>query len=91
MADYIVTVGLRSKFIAQMAERRRFNRDRLHHFDNARAAGIFLQTEIKKGDVILVKGSQSMRMERVVEEIMAQPALKASLLVRQDADWQKRV
>jgi hypothetical protein len=38
-------------------------------------------------DTILVKGSQSMRMERVVEEIMANPEKAGELLVRQDAEW----
>ena len=31
-----------------------------------------------------------MRMEKVVEEIMAQPAEKNKLLVRQEPEWQAR-
>ena len=38
----------------------------------------------------MVKGSQSMRMERVVEELMAEPERAEELLVRQDAEWKKR-
>ncbi len=44
---------------------------------------------IEKGDIILVKGSQSMRMEKVVEEIMARPDKAGELLVRQEESWKK--
>jgi len=45
--------------------------------------------------VVLIKGSQgsganSIRMERAVEEIMAEPERKTELLVRQDGEWEKR-
>jgi UDP-N-acetylmuramyl pentapeptide synthase len=60
------------------------------HFDESREAGAFLQNLIAEGDAVLVKGSQGVRMERVVEEIMASPEDKKTLLVRQDEEWKKR-
>ena len=42
---------------------------------------------VKAGDVILVKGSQSPRMERVTKAIMADPSHAAELLVRQEKEW----
>jgi len=36
---------------------------------------------------ILAKGSQGMRMEKVVEEIMAEPERAGELLCRQDRRW----
>ena len=45
---------------------------------------------LKEGDIVLVKGSQSMRMERTVKEFMAEPDRAAELLVRQDAEWHNR-
>ena len=45
---------------------------------------------IGEGDAVLVKGSQMMRMERTVEEIMAHPEEKAKLLVRQEEEWGRR-
>lgn len=83
-ATELVTVGMRAKFIGEAAKVRKGH---WHHFDDSIEAGKFVQEIIKAGDVILVKGSQSMRMEWVVEEIMAAPEHKATLLVRQSAEW----
>jgi len=45
---------------------------------------------IQEGDLILVKGSQSARMERAVEIIMTHPEDKENLLVRQEEEWKNR-
>ena len=48
----------------------------------------FIQERIKSGDIILVKGSQGARMEKVVKEIMAEPLKAGELLVRQGREWE---
>ena len=86
-ADLILTVGVRSKFIAEQALIWDTLPGQIMKFDDSESAGKALQPLIKEGDVILVKGSQGMRMERVVEEIMAHPEEAENLLVRQGEEW----
>jgi UDP-N-acetylmuramoyl-tripeptide--D-alanyl-D-alanine ligase len=57
------------------------------HWPNAAAAGRFLQERIHAGDLLIIKGSQIMRMERIVKELMAEPLKAGALLVRQGAEW----
>ena len=59
----------------------------IFEFQNSPQAGEFLTTFIKKNDLILIKGSQGMRMERAVEAILKDQENKDKLLVRQDKEW----
>ncbi len=93
--DLLFCVGPRAKFIADEAlsrgieqNARRLENNQIFKFDDSKSAGRALDTMIREGDLILVKGSQSMRMEKVVEEIMAEPERAKELLVRQEAYWQ---
>lgn len=85
--DMLVAVGIRARKIAEGAEKEGFPKDRIKMFDDSRAAGKFVETILKKGDVVLIKGSQGVRMERAVVEVMAYPELREKLLVRQDQSW----
>src|SRR3989338_1717509 len=89
-ADMLVTVGFRARDIAAAALDNGMPDNAILQFEDSGKAGAELQNLIKEGDCVLVKGSQSMRMERVVEEIMAEPERAGELLVRQDAEWKKR-
>ena len=89
-ADLLITVGFRARDIAQGALDNGMPDNNILQFEDAGKAGAELQNLIQAGDCVLVKGSQSMRMERVVEEIMAEPDRAGELLVRQDAEWKKR-
>ena len=61
--------------------------DHIFHMDDALSAGKFLQDRIHEGDVLLLKGSQGIRVERAVKELMAEPERASELLVRQSASW----
>ena len=89
-ADLLVTIGFRARDIAQGALDAGMPDKNILQFEDSGKAGAELQNLLQEGDCVLVKGSQSMRTERVVEEIMAEPERAADLLVRQDAEWKKR-
>ncbi len=86
-ADLLMTVGIRARGIAKGALDHRMNEKKILQYEDASRAGKELEHLIKPGDVILIKGSQSMRMERIVEEIMAEPEKASELLVRQSEEW----
>lgn len=86
--DFLVTVGERARDIARGARTEGLPEERVYTFPAADAAGKFLQDRIRAGDLLLVKGSQGVRMERVVKELMAEPRRAAELLVRQEPEWQ---
>ena len=65
------------------------NEKKIFEADNAITAVEYMRSIIKKGDVIYIKGSQGMRMERTVKELMAYPDQAHDLLVRQDDKWIK--
>jgi UDP-N-acetylmuramoyl-tripeptide--D-alanyl-D-alanine ligase len=89
-ADIILAVGPRAKYIVEGAIEGDMNEKNIIEFDNAQPAGKYLESVLNPGDIVLIKGSQGMRMERAVEEIMAHPENAAELLVRQDEEWKKR-
>jgi len=88
--NLLVTVGLRSRGMAEGAIDAGLDEDSVLQFDNSLEAGKYIRDILKEGDVILVKGSQSTRMEKVVKEIMDQPNLASELLVRQEEEWLAR-
>jgi UDP-N-acetylmuramoyl-tripeptide--D-alanyl-D-alanine ligase len=86
----MILVGPRAKFFGEGAKNAGFSEEHIHWFRESREAGAFLDSVLAPGDAVLVKGSQAMRMERVVEEVMAHPEEKEKLLVRQEPEWQER-
>lgn len=90
VAQFIVTVGVRAKFAHEAIVETDFPAEALVHFDDSVSAGEYLSHKIAAHDVILVKGSQSARMEKVVAQLMAGPEQKKELLVRQEKEWEKR-
>lgn len=90
IADILITIGLRAKNIAEGAEKAGLSAKKISSYDNVKESIPYLHKNIKKGDVILVKGSQGMRLEKVVSSIMRYPENKTKLLCRQEMEWQNR-
>ncbi len=88
-ATHLVTIGFRARAIAESAMDNGMSEKKIRQYEHGEAAraGKELESDMGPGTVVLVKGSQSMRMERTVLEIMAEPDRAAELLVRQEEEW----
>lgn len=89
-AHKLYTVGIRSRATAEGALDGEMLDQNIIQCDNSIDAGKELVGIIAPGDVIYVKGSQSMRMERVVKMILADTHDPRHVLVRQEKAWAKR-
>lgn len=65
----LILVGDLAKLIGIKARELNFPEDRIFYFDNSEQAGLKLQELLGAGDLVLVKGSRAMMMEKIVEEI----------------------
>lgn len=90
VASVLYTVGVRSQDIYNAARKAGFPQENLFHFDDSVSASESVSQHIQAGDIILVKGSQGVRMEKVVEKILAEPEKASELLVRQEVEWKNR-
>ena len=88
VADVLVFVGERMTEAEQAAREAGAGEERIFHFARSEEAGRFVQERMKRGDVILVKGSRGMEMERTVKELLATPMLAKQLLVKFHAEWE---
>ncbi len=89
-ADMLVTVGIRAQKIAEAALASGMSEESILQYEDAVRAGRELQGIIKNGDIILVKASQGIRAEKIVEEVMREPEKAPNVLVRQEEAWQRR-
>lgn len=87
IVDLLITVGIRARGIADGALGAGLPESKVRQYEDAHRAGNELESFLGEDDIVLVKGSQSIRAERIVEEIMARPEHAAELLVRQDTAW----
>ena len=67
--DFLITVGPRAKFIAQRAIKKGMDEKSVFSFDEPKEAGPKLQEIIKKGDLVLIKGSRVVGLDKIVEEV----------------------
>ncbi|MBY0473389.1 hypothetical protein K2Q00_03905 [Patescibacteria group bacterium] len=88
--DILCTVGFRARGIADGALDNGFADGNIFQYEDADKAGDEIAEMLQPGDCVLVKGSQSIRMEKTVEHLMKDPELAPRLLVRQEGDWKKR-
>jgi len=86
-ADMIFCVGEYAHYVADEAVACGFPRAKIFAVPDSLSAARALRPVVEKGDLILIKGSQSRRMEWTVEALMLHPEEAKDLLVRQEPHW----
>jgi len=70
--DWIIGVEGNAAQLIEGAASAGISRDHLKFFSSSADAAQFLQKELRPGDLLLVKGSRGVKMERIVEALLAQ-------------------
>ncbi|MDP3955699.1 MAG: Mur ligase family protein [bacterium] len=90
IVDKAYFVGARMKFARDAYVSKKGSDEAVSWFATSQEVGKALEYELAAGDIVLVKGSQGIRMEHVVKDIMAEPTRASELLVRQEKQWKVR-
>jgi len=69
VADVLVTVGQLAEIIAQAASDSGFRKEHIHSFTDSDKAIEFLKQYLAENDVVLVKGSRGMRMDKIFSSL----------------------
>ncbi len=88
--DLFVAVGLRARGAGEALLKSGKAKESVVFFSNSAEAAEYLSKIVAKGDVVLVKGSQGARMERVSAALLADPKIAKDVLVRQEEEWGRR-
>lgn len=75
-SNILVTVGQRAKLMNGNI-----------NFESSNDAIEYVKGIVGQGDIVLVKGSQSARMERIVKALLLEPEKASELIVRQEPEW----
>jgi Alr-MurF fusion protein len=93
--DYLITRGERAALIAEAAHQAGLPSERVFvtstHEDAARAAQSLIAEKDLSPTIVLIKGSEETRMEKVTERLMAYPSEAPERLVRQTPGWKQIV
>ena len=87
--DKLVCFGKESCLSCREAEKKGGKNNCLS-FSNQEELIKYLKKILAPKDIVLIKGSQGMRMEKVVKALMAEPEKAKHLLVRQEKGWLKK-
>lgn len=86
----LYTVGIRARVMAEGALDEKMLDENIMECDTSLDAGKELVQILGPHDVVYIKGSQSMRMERAVKMILAKTHESEKVLVRQEKEWLRK-
>ena len=89
-SNILITVGSRSKATVEGAKESGMGEGWILECKNSKEAGEEVLNILKEGDIVYIKGSQSMRMEKAVKLLVSETVDIKKELVRQDSEWLNR-
>jgi alanine racemase len=88
VTDWLVTKGEYTAELERSAQDNGVSRANMNITFSARDAAHAIKDKLQPGDIVLVKGNQASRMERIVKELLANPE-DAALLPRQESAFEQ--
>ena len=88
--DIVVTVGKHMRALHERLLADGFSRKQVLWLPDPMSAVEALMNIIRSEDLILIKGSQGLRMEKVTEQLLVDPRIASSFLCRQSDEWRKK-
>lgn len=89
-ATVFVGVGYYMRYLADALRGTSFPEKYIYSFQDPVLACESLANIVRTGDLVLVKGSQGLRMETIVESLLAYPEKDRDRLPRQSITWQAK-
>lgn len=86
-ATSVVLVGNHVRFLADELLLGGLSRSAIHRYPDPDSAALSIGDVVCEGDLVLVKGSQGLRMEKVSAALLRDPKDAVSFLCRQTAFW----
>ncbi len=88
-AHIVVTVGKYTRALHEKLLENGFSRKQVLWLPDPMAAVEVLLTIVRSEDLVLIKGSQGMRMEKITEQLLADSRTAGSFLCRQSDVWKR--
>lgn len=85
--EKLILVGSRTKLIAKGAVLAGLAENKVLWFADSEAAVEHIRENLSSESVVLIKGSQGVRMEKISKELLAEPMSASSVLPRQYGKW----
>lgn len=87
----VVTVGKHMRALHERLLEEGFSRKQVLWMPDPMSAVEPLINMIRSGDLVLIKGSQGLRMEKITEQLLVDPRTASAYLCRQSEEWRKKM
>lgn len=88
--ELVILAGKRMRFLGEELLAAGFSRGNVMPFPDPDSISRALDSVLREGDLVLVKGSRGMRMEKVTEVLLRNPSESKEFLCCQSPEWRNR-